>query len=105
MLSGALISIDSELSKGVDTERVPLKNLYTGKNFNACELYKFKPSIQRTLHTHKGKGHQNSCHSYSHTREFQHQHPFPVSGMFTETLVIIRQNDGRRTSDTADPKA
>ena len=41
MLSGALISIDSELSKGVDTERVPLKNLYTGKNFNACELYKF----------------------------------------------------------------
>mgnify|MGYP000894614216 FL=1 len=41
MLSGALISIDSELSKGADTERVPLKNLYTGKNFNACELYKF----------------------------------------------------------------
>lgn len=41
MLSDALISIDSELSKGADTERVPLKNLYTGKNFNACELYKF----------------------------------------------------------------
>lgn len=41
MLSGALISIDSELLKGADTERVPLKNLYTGKNFNACELYKF----------------------------------------------------------------
>lgn len=41
MLSNALISIDSELSKGADTERVPLKNLYTGKNFNACELYKF----------------------------------------------------------------
>lgn len=41
MLSDALISIDSELSKGADTERVPLKNLYTGKNFDACELYKF----------------------------------------------------------------
>ena len=41
MLSDALVSIDSELSKGADTERVPLKNLYTGKNFNACELYKF----------------------------------------------------------------
>ena len=41
MLSDALISIDSELLKGADTERVPLKNLYTGKNFNACELYKF----------------------------------------------------------------
>ena len=41
MLSDALISIDSELSKGADTEHVPLKNLYTGKNFNACELYKF----------------------------------------------------------------
>ena len=41
MLSDALISIDSELSKGADTERVPLKNLYTGKNFNAYELYKF----------------------------------------------------------------
>lgn len=41
MLADALISIDSELSKGADTERVPLKNLYTGKNFNACELYKF----------------------------------------------------------------
>lgn len=41
MLSDALISIDSELSKEADTERVPLKNLYTGKNFNACELYKF----------------------------------------------------------------
>lgn len=41
MLSDALISIDSELLKEADTERVPLKNLYTGKNFNACELYKF----------------------------------------------------------------
>jgi len=41
MLSDALISIDSKLSKGADAERVSLKNLYTGKNFNACELYKF----------------------------------------------------------------
>ncbi len=40
-LSDALISIDSELSEEVDTERTPLKNLYTGKNFKSCELYKF----------------------------------------------------------------
>ena len=41
MLSDALISIDSELSEEVDTERISLKNLYTGKNFKSCELYKF----------------------------------------------------------------
>lgn len=40
-LSDALISIDSKLSEEADTEHISLKNLYTGKNFKSCELYKF----------------------------------------------------------------
>ena len=69
MLSDALISIDSELSKGADTERVPLKNLYTAKILTpaSCtnstkKLFRFKIRKSELLPSISGISTRNSPH-------------------------------------------